>query len=104
MKNPSELKDLLSELEETSGGYFVDFITTRGIQAGIIRLHPGEIDTQEPHSADEVYYIIEGNGFINLNYKNHPIKQGTSIFVPAGSEYRFHGNTRDLLIFYALGK
>jgi mannose-6-phosphate isomerase-like protein (cupin superfamily) len=104
MKNLSELKDLLSELEETSDGYFIDFITTRGIQAGIIRLHPGEIDTQEPHSADEVYYIIEGNGFINLNYKNHPIKQGTSIFVPAGSEHRFHGNTKDLLIFYALGK
>ena len=104
MKNPSELKDLLSELEERSGAYFVDFITTKGIQAGIIRLHPGEIDTQEPHSADEVYYVIEGNGFINLSHKNHPIKQGTSIFVPAGSEHRFHGNTGDLLIFYALGK
>jgi mannose-6-phosphate isomerase-like protein (cupin superfamily) len=104
MKNPSELKDLLSELEEKGGSYFVDFITTKGIQAGIIRLHPGEIDTQEPHSADEVYYVIEGNGFIILNYKNLPIKQGTSIFVPAGSEHRFHGNTRDFIIFYALGK
>ena len=31
MKNPSELKDLLSELEEKGGGYFVDFITTKGI-------------------------------------------------------------------------
>lgn len=104
MKNPNEQKDLLSELEEKGSSYFVDFITTKGIQAGVIRLHPGEIDTQEPHSADEVYYVIEGSGFIKLDYKNDPIKQGTFIFVPAGSEHRFHGNTRDLVIFYALGK
>ena len=43
MKNLYELKDLLSQLD---GGYFTDFITTKGIQAGIIRLHPNEKDTQ----------------------------------------------------------
>jgi mannose-6-phosphate isomerase-like protein (cupin superfamily) len=101
MKNLFELKDLLSEL---NGSYFTDFITTKGIQAGIIRLHPNEKDTQEPHSVDEVYYVIEGSGFIKLNDKNYSIKQGTCIFVPAGMEHRFHGNTQDLLIFYALGR
>jgi len=63
-----ELNKLLSELED-QGGYFIDFISTRGIQSGIIRLHAGENDTQEPHSVDEVYYVIEGNGFIKLNGK-----------------------------------
>jgi len=36
-----ELNNLLSELEDR-GGYFIDFISTKGIEAGIIRLHPGE--------------------------------------------------------------
>ena len=97
-----ELNKLLSELED-QGGYFIDFISTRGIQSGIIRLHPGENDTQEPHSVDEVYYVIEGNGFIKLNGKDHEIRQGTSIFVPAKADHRFHGNKQDLVIFYALG-
>ena len=99
-----QLNDLLSELERKQAGYFIDFITTRGIQAGIIRLHPGDNDTQEPHSVDEVYYIIEGSGFINLNGKNHAIKRGTLIFVHAGAEHNFHGNSQDLVIFYALGR
>jgi hypothetical protein len=43
-----ELNNLLSELND-QGGYFIDFVSTKGIQAGIIRLHPGENDTQEPH-------------------------------------------------------
>jgi mannose-6-phosphate isomerase-like protein (cupin superfamily) len=97
-----ELNKLLSELED-QGGYFIDFISTKGIQAGVIRLHPGENDTQEPHSADEVYYVIEGNGFIKLNGKDHEIRQGTSIFVPAKADHRFHGNKEDLVVFYALG-
>src|SRR6476646_762597 len=103
LKEVYELKDLLSELEDR-GGYFREFIATRGIQAGIIRLHPGDNDTQEPHSVDEVYYVIEGKGFIKLNGKNQAIKDGTSIFVRAGTEHRFFGNIQDLVIFYALGR
>jgi mannose-6-phosphate isomerase-like protein (cupin superfamily) len=97
-----ELNNLLSELND-QGGYFIDFISTKGIQAGIIRLHPGENDTQGSHSVDEVYYVIEGNGFIKLDGKDHQIRQGTSIFVPAKANHRFHGNKEDLVIFYALG-
>ena len=63
-----ELNKLLSELDDQEG-YFIDFIITKGIQAGIIRLHPGENDTQEPHSVDEVYYVIEGNGFIPPTFR-----------------------------------
>jgi hypothetical protein len=87
MKKIYELNDLLSELKERNG-YFIDFITTKGIQAGIIRLHPFQKDTQEPHSVDEVYYVIE---------------ERTSVFVPAGADHKFHGNNQDLVIFYVLG-
>lgn len=97
-----ELNNLLSELND-QGSYFIDFISTRGIQAGIIRLHAGEKDTQGPHSVDEVYYVIEGSAFIKLDGRDHEIRQGTSIFVPAKADHKFHGNKQDLVIFYALG-
>jgi mannose-6-phosphate isomerase-like protein (cupin superfamily) len=96
-----ELNKLLSGLEN-QGGYFMNFISTKGILAGNIRLHAGKIDTQGPHTVDEVYYVIEGNSFIRLGGKDHA-RQGTSIFVPAKAEHRFHGNKQDLVIFYALG-
>jgi mannose-6-phosphate isomerase-like protein (cupin superfamily) len=77
-----ELNNLLSELND-QGGYFIDFISTKGIQAGIIRLHPGENDTQEPHSVDEVYYVIEGNGFIKLDGKIIKLdKEHPFLFLP----------------------
>ena len=61
MKKTYELNDLLSELQERKG-YFIDFVTIKSIQDGISRLSPSEKDTQEPHAADEIYYVIEGSG------------------------------------------
>jgi len=98
-----ELDNLLYELED-HGGYFKDFISTAGIEAGIILLHPNEDDTQKPHSVDEVYYVIKGSGYIEINGKDHPVKQGIFIFVPAATKHRFHHNSQDLIIFYVLGK
>jgi glyoxylate utilization-related uncharacterized protein len=60
-------------------------------------------DTQEPHSVDEVYYVIEGSDFIKLSGKDHEFRPGTCIFIPAKADHRFHRNTQDLVIFYALG-
>ena len=76
-----ELNKLLSELDGR-GGYFIDFVSTRGIQAGIIRLHPGENYTQEAHSVDEVYYVIQGNGFIKLDGKLTSGSSFSSMVVP----------------------
>jgi len=102
MKYVRHVNDLLSELDKF-GGYFIDFITTRHIQAGILRLHGNDADTQQPHPVDEVYFVIQGKGMILINGQNYSIKKGTSIFIPAYTEHRFHSNSEDLVVFYALG-
>lgn len=62
-------------------------------------MHAHQIDTQGPHSIDEVYFVIEGNGFIEIN-KTYKVKKGTIIFVPAESKHRFYGNDQDLIVLY----
>ena len=94
-----ELDDLVSRLEK-KGGYFLDFLKVRDLEAGIIVLNPGEKDTQEPHSADELYYVIEGSGFIELGKGRRPVKKGSIVFVPAKMHHRFYGNKEDLVILY----
>lgn len=94
-----ELGNLVRQLEK-EGGYFLDFLKVRDLEAGIIVLHPGEKDTQEPHSADELYYVIEGSGFMELGKNRHPVKKGSIIFVPAEMHHRFYGNKEDLVVLY----
>jgi mannose-6-phosphate isomerase-like protein (cupin superfamily) len=94
-----ELQDLVKKLEKERG-YFLDFLKVRDLEAGIIVLHPGQEDTQEPHSADELYYVIEGTGFIELGNANKPVKKGSIIFVPAGLPHKFYGNKEDVVVLY----
>jgi mannose-6-phosphate isomerase-like protein (cupin superfamily) len=94
-----ELKDLVARLEK-EGAYFLDFLKVRDLEAGVIVLRPGQEDTQEPHSADELYYVIEGSGFMELGKSKKPVKKGSIIFVPAKMKHRFYGNREDLVVLY----
>ena len=94
-----ELGDLVKQLDK-EGGYFLDFLRIRDLEAGIIVLHPGEDDTQEPHSADELYYVIEGSGHMEVGKSRKAVKKGSIIFVPAGLRHKFCGNKEDLVVLY----
>lgn len=98
-----ELHDLVRQLEK-EGGYFLDFLKVRDLEAGIIVLHPGEKDTQEPHSADELYYVIEGSGIIELGKSKKSVRKGSIIFVPAGMHHKFYGNKEDLVVLYVFAE
>ena len=94
-----ELQDLVSRLEK-EGGYFIDFLKVRDMEAGIIVLHSGEEGKQEPHPADELYYVIKGSGLIELGKGRRPVKKGSIVLVPAGMRHRFYGNSEDLVVLY----
>ncbi|MCI0564056.1 MAG: dimethylsulfonioproprionate lyase family protein [Nitrososphaera sp.] len=98
-----ELQNLVSRLEK-KGSYFLDFLKVRDLEAGVILLHPGEKDTQESHSADELYYVIEGRGWMELGKNKHQVKKGSIIFVPAGMHHRFLDNEDDLVVLYVFAE
>jgi hypothetical protein len=51
------MEKLISKLEGDEN-YYLTFINSHGIQAGILRLRPEEEDVQEPHSSDEIYGVM----------------------------------------------
>jgi mannose-6-phosphate isomerase-like protein (cupin superfamily) len=69
-----------------------------------LKLHAHQIDTQGSHPIDELYFVIEGNGFIEINDTIYKVKKGTIIFVPAESKHRFYGNDQDLVVLYVFGR
>lgn len=92
------LDDLISRIEKDS--YWVDFIKVRHLEAGVLRLYPGEEDTQTPHDADELYFVVEGDGFISLGKQSRAVKRGSVLFVPAQMPHQFYGNRDTLVVLY----
>ncbi len=93
-----ELADLMARIEKD--GYWADFLKVRHLEAGVLRLYPGQEDTQTPHDSDELYFVIEGSGFIEVGGEKRPVKKGSVVFVPAEMPHHFYGNRDTLVVLY----
>lgn len=93
-----DLAELASKIP--ADNYWVDFLKVRRMEAGVLRLEPGKQDTQEPHNADELYYVVEGAGYIEVGRESKPVEAGSVIFVPAHVPHHFYGNKDALTALY----
>ena len=60
-------------------------------------------DRQRPHTRDEVYVVIAGQGTFLNGTERHPFGPGDVIFVPAGVVHRFEDFSDDFatwVLFY----
>jgi mannose-6-phosphate isomerase-like protein (cupin superfamily) len=96
----------LEQLEKArarSGEAYIEFLRNPQMSLGVYKLHAGELDTQEPHSEDEVYFCAAGRALITVAAEDQPVQPGSIIFVGAQVDHRFHTITEDLtlLVFFA---
>lgn len=102
MKIEFDTKEYIKELKK-SENYFHTFINRESLAAGVLYLGPGEEDTQTPHESDEIYYVIEGDGFLKINKKDYPVSEGKVFFVAKDIEHFFFGNSKKLVVLYFFG-
>ena len=102
MKLDFDTNEYLKKIEK-SNTYFHTFINKETLAAGILRLEPGEEDTQEPHESDEIYYVIKGDGTLTIGKDDYKISEGMSYFVAKNVPHKFHQNTKDLVVLYFFG-
>ena len=60
---------------------------------------PRGVDTQRPHTRDEIYVIIAGTGWFVNGPERHPFAPGDVLFVPAGEVHRFEDFTDDFAVW-----
>ena len=96
-----DLESILLKLDkEDNSTYFLDFLRNNSFEAGVLKLNQGQKDIQGPHLEDELYFVIEGKGYINISEENHQIGKGSFIFVPSKTNHYFHGNKEPLVVLY----
>ena len=62
----------------------------------LIYFAPEGLDYQTPHDQDELYFILEGSGVIEIEGEKLSFQKGSSIFVAAGQKHRFLGDLSEL--------
>ena len=97
-----QLTNLITQCKQSNSDY-LEFIRQPSLSVGLYMLSAGAIDQQEPHTEDEVYYVVSGRGSIQVANESRAVEAGSVVFVKANVEHRFHTITEDLtiLVFFA---
>jgi mannose-6-phosphate isomerase-like protein (cupin superfamily) len=80
-----------------------EFFRSSTLSLAIARWPAGSVDDQEPHTEDEVYYVVSGRAWLRVAEEDTAVGAGSIVYVAAGVEHRFHDIGEDLrvIVFWA---
>ncbi len=86
-----------------SGQPYLEFLQVPALSLGLYVLPAGGVDSQNPHTEDEVYYVVSGRAQIQVADEVRPVQAGSIVYVPKNVEHRFHSIEAELtlLVFFA---
>jgi mannose-6-phosphate isomerase-like protein (cupin superfamily) len=99
-----ETSDLIAAQRELGERYLEFFTADTGtLSLGLYVLPAGDKDPQQPHTEDEIYYVVSGAARIQVGDEDEEIGPGSVIFVETGAPHRFHSiaETLTLLVLFA---
>ena len=92
-----ETAQLIQEQEHSKQEY-LEFLRVPALSAGLYSLPAGSIDMQQPHTEDEIYYVISGSAAFRAGSEERPVQAGSILYVKANIEHRFHSISEDLRV------
>jgi mannose-6-phosphate isomerase-like protein (cupin superfamily) len=95
--NQVSLSDALAKLPGSHGERFASVLSHGSLLVEIYA--PRGRDIQNPHTRDELYIVMRGNGTFNQGGRRSRFQPGDVLFVPAGVEHRFETFTDDLAVW-----
>jgi len=97
-----QLTDLMERMKPQHPPW-LEFLRTSSLSMGVYHLNAGQADRQQPHTEDEVYYVVSGRASFRTGSEEVNVGPGSLIFVERNVEHRFFNIIEDLtmLVFFA---
>jgi mannose-6-phosphate isomerase-like protein (cupin superfamily) len=97
-----EQADLLAA-HTRAGHAYHEFLRVPALSCGIYVIPAGGIDPQQPHSEDEIYFVLEGTAQVVVGEESQLVQPGSLVYVPAHVPHRFTDVATDLklLVLFA---
>ncbi len=93
----------LNTVRLEAGQSYLEFLRAKTLSAGLYVLAAGEQDPQQPHTEDEVYYVIQGKARFDADGQDRAVAAGSVLFVAAGVPHHFYsiGEELSILVLFA---
>ena len=84
----------VQRLRASGNAPYHEFLHVPSMSAGVYELGVGNEDKQQPHTEDELYFVVSGRATILVGEENMPVEAGSMVYVPARVIHRFHTDHR----------
>jgi quercetin dioxygenase-like cupin family protein len=61
---------------------------TEALSFGLAEFPPGAVLPLHHHAPAEIYHVLEGEGLTEIEGEPHQLRDGVSLFIPAGARHR----------------
>src|SRR5262249_61979492 len=95
------IEELRARRQSLKKAYY-EFLRSDSLSMGVYELPAGGTDPQQPHTEDEVYYVVAGRAQMRVGTEDKPVGPGAVISGRAGIEHRFHDIADDLTVLVFL--
>lgn len=92
-----KLADALKAIPTQEGKPFALLFRHGSLQVEIFS--PKNVDTQKPHSRDELYVVVSGTGWFFHQGRRMPFSPGDLLFAAAGEAHRFEDFSADFVVW-----
>lgn len=89
---------VLNIRELQSAQVYREFLRVPALSLGLYHHQAGASVPQQPHTEDEVYFVLSGRGVIDVAGADQPVANGSVVYVPAGVAHHFHSVTEPLQV------
>ena len=86
-----------------TGATYVEQLASLDLSVGTYSLRIGAVDTQSPHTEDEVYVVTAGRARFTGGGQTVDVEPGTVLFVPAHEAHHFHDIVEALTLLVLFG-
>lgn len=73
---------------------------SRGMTVGIMSVGPHATLASHRHTPAEVYYCLDGEGWVTVEGLDYPLRPGITLYIPGDAEHSTSGGPEGVRILY----
>ncbi|MBS3759891.1 cupin domain-containing protein [Halodesulfurarchaeum sp.] len=94
--------ELFARLDDETDRQHDEVLDEESMTVEVGRYASGTSEPKNPHTGDEIYYIISGSGMARVGDETYPVEAGDVVYVESGLEHDIFNIDEEITVLIVL--
>lgn len=95
-------KELFARFDDETDRQHYEVLDEESMTVEVGRYATGTSEPKNPHTGDEIYYLISGSGMARVGDETYPVEAGDVVYVESGLEHDFFNIEEEITVLIVL--